>query len=89
MTTPLLLVIKGQIRNRQWTWTDEAHLTYQNIHKLRQLVEAGASEPTANTRNPVGIAQELSIGSRGHGHCAKFTYLEYPASVASPLLPEE
>ena len=39
VSAPLLLVIKKEIRNRQRTWTNEAHLARENIHELGQFIE--------------------------------------------------
>src|SRR6266852_9889349 len=89
MTSTLLRVVEGQISNRERTRTNETHLAGKNVHELRQLIEAGSSEPTADGSNPIGIGEEVPVGPFGSGHGAEFANPKDLASAARPLMPEE
>lgn len=71
--------------------TNEGHIASKNVHKLRKLVNTGASKPATNPRNTTVTAPRLLYHSPvlENDHRSKLEDLEGLSMQASPCLSKE
>ena len=89
------LEVRGDLVGGKWTGPDEAHLPFEDIPELRQLVEAETAQDLPDP-GQAGIGLELEEGGRGvdravdvHLHRAELEHPEDPATLGDALLTEE
>src|SRR4029077_19433944 len=87
------------VANRQRSRTDEAHIAFQHVQKLRQLIDAGAAQDSSD-RSDARIVLDLEYGAgdfikllqlidhflRIGDHSSKFEYAKTPLIDSHPLL---
>ena len=77
----IFLIEQGRAR------ADKAHVSSKDTEKLRQLIQAGCPEDSADPGNvPVRILKKMGGHGRSIGtHCPEFRHLENPVVLSYPL----
>ncbi|MNH18834.1 hypothetical protein D3C79_785550 [compost metagenome] len=86
MAAQLFGVIQRQIFHQQWTGTDQAHVTFNHIPKLGQLIQTAGAKETAKGRHPLCIRQRVSLGIMGIAHGTELDHFEGLAVQPRPDL---
>ena len=77
MPVPLLTRIIGKVSDQQGPWADQAHIPFQNVKELRQLVQAAGPKQLSKGSKPDLIRQKFSLIVPLIRHGTEFIELKY------------
>src|SRR5437660_1955433 len=74
-----------------WAWPAQRHLAAHNIHELRQLIDAGSTQQSADVRDARIVAGGLRNGITVflNRHCSELEHHERLAIKAFAVLAED
>src|SRR5690606_16226924 len=61
----------------------------QDVHELRQLIEARRAQEAAHPREPLLVRKEPAVRTRLIRHRPELEHFEWPAVSPGPALPED
>jgi len=88
MTTHLLRCIELKIFHQQRSWTDQAHVPFEDIDKFGKFVQAGAAQKPAEIGQAVCVMKGLALRISFVAHRAELQDREWPAAASGSLLGE-
>ncbi len=72
-----------------WTRADEAHVAFDHVPQLRELVQARGAEPPANPGEPLTVGKNTSTLIVSVGHRSELDERERDVAQPGPALPEQ
>ncbi len=89
VTAGLLRRVAGQVLHQQRARADQAHVTFEHVEKLRQLIEAKTAQKAPESCKPLRVREQGALRVAGVGHGAEFVEGEGLAVQSGALLAKE
>ena len=89
MAFPLFRRHEHHVPHQQRPRADDGHVAFQDVEKLRKLIERRGTEEAAVRNETLLVGQRIAIGIRFTGHCTEFDETEDLLVLPWPQLSKE
>ena len=89
MSACLFWGVAVEVLHQQRAWTHQAHVTFEHVEELRQLIQAGGAQEAPKAGEALLVGQQVTIGIAQVAHGAELVESEQLAVQAGALLAED